>query len=46
MLGFKSYRGPITGEFAEKLREQIALAVEKRQAEKAQVQTKNSEKSK
>lgn len=41
MLGMKSNRSPIKGEFADKLREQITITRMERQAEKAQVQTKS-----
>ena len=43
MLGVKSNRGPVRGAFAEKLREEIAIALKERQAEKAQTQAKASE---
>ena len=38
----KSNRSPIKGEFADKLREQIAIARMERQAETAQIQTKSA----
>lgn len=43
MLGMKSNRSAIKGVFADKLREQIAIARIEREAEKAQAQTKSSE---
>ena len=42
MLGVKSNRSPIKGVFADKLREQIAIAQLERQADKAQTQTKSA----
>ena len=46
MLGVKSNRNPIKGAFADKLREEIAIAQMERQANQAQVQAKASEDSK
>ena len=46
MLGMKSNRSAIKGVFADKLREQIAIARIEREAEKAQTQTKLSEETK
>ena len=42
MLGVKSNRSSIKGVFADKLREQIAIAKMERQAGTAQTQTKSS----
>jgi len=42
MLGMKSNRSPVKGEFADKLREQIAISRMERQEAKAQSQTKSA----
>ena len=46
MLGMTSNMSPIKGEFATKLREEIALAQKDRQAEKTQTKVKISGKEK
>ena len=43
MLGVKSNRGVVKGAFADKLREEIAIAEKNSQQRKARVQTKSIE---
>ena len=46
MLGIESNRKPIRGAFADKLREQIAIARDSRSSDKVEVKTKSPKESK
>ena len=45
MLGVKSNKAPIRGKFAEKLREEIAIALAERNTQSAQMKTESSDNS-